>query len=78
MKGKYYLPPESQSNSDLIHDVMVGKKRVSIYNKLYWLDIKMNDVVMTHSPHFKGLRVFKLSNSQAALRHRFVPSRVKR
>ena len=40
MKGKYYLPPESQSNSDFIHDVMVGKKRESIYNKLYWLGIK--------------------------------------
>ena len=35
MKGKYYLPPESQSNSDFIHDVMVGKKRVSIDSKLH-------------------------------------------
>ena len=29
MKGKFYLPPESQTNSDFIHDIMVGKKKVS-------------------------------------------------
>ena len=28
-KGKYYLPPESQTNSDFIYDIMVGKKKVS-------------------------------------------------
>ena len=27
-KGKYYLPPESLTNSDFIHDIMVGKKKV--------------------------------------------------
>ena len=29
MKGHYYLPPEVQWSSDFIHDIMVGKKRVS-------------------------------------------------
>ena len=28
-KGKYYLPPESQTNSDFVHDIMVGKKKAS-------------------------------------------------
>ena len=26
-KGKFYLPPESQTNSDFVHDIMVGKKK---------------------------------------------------
>ena len=29
MNGKFYLSPESQTNSDFIHDIMVGKKKVS-------------------------------------------------
>ena len=29
MKRKYCLPPESQTNSAYIHDVMNGKKKVS-------------------------------------------------
>ena len=29
MKGKNYLPPESQANTAYIHDVMNGKKKVS-------------------------------------------------
>ena len=29
MKGKYYLPPEDQTTSDFIHDVLVGMKKVS-------------------------------------------------
>ena len=33
MKGKYYLPPESQSSSDFIHDTMLGKKKVSQFIK---------------------------------------------
>ena len=28
-KGKYYLPHESQTNSDFIHDIMVGNEKVS-------------------------------------------------
>ena len=32
MKGNYYLPPEVQCNSDFIHDIMVGKKKVSLIN----------------------------------------------
>ena len=30
LKGKYYLPPEPQANSDFIHDIMVGKKKVRL------------------------------------------------
>ena len=30
MKGKFYLPPESQANSDFIHDIMVGRKKVNL------------------------------------------------
>ena len=60
MKGKFCLPPESQTNSDFIHDIMVGKKRVSIRNVLHWLGVKMHDVVMTHAPHIQGLRVFQI------------------
>ena len=30
LKGKYYLPPEPQTNSDFIHDIMVGKKKVRL------------------------------------------------
>ena len=30
MKGKFYLPPETQTTSDFIHDIMVGKKKVRL------------------------------------------------
>ena len=32
IKGKYYLPPEPQADSDFIHDIMVGRKKVRIDN----------------------------------------------
>ena len=30
MKGKYYLPPESQANLACIHDVVNGKRKLAI------------------------------------------------
>ena len=28
IKGKYYMPPQSQATSDFIHDIMVGRKLI--------------------------------------------------
>ena len=58
VKGKYYLPPESQANSTYIHDVMNGKKKVSFINEIKFLKIlKQKDVIMDHVPHVDGLMV---------------------
>ena len=61
MKGKYYLPSESQTNSTYIHDVMKSKKKLSFINKILLLKIlKQKDVIMDHVPHINGLRVHQL------------------
>ena len=28
-RGKYYMPPKSQTASDFMYDVLIGKKRMS-------------------------------------------------
>ena len=79
MKGKFYLPPESQTNSDFIHDIMVGKIRVSIRNVLHWLGVKnawcYNDPRSSHTrlESFSGYQ-----HGQEALKDRSIPSGVKR
>ena len=43
-KGKYYLPPKSQTNSDFKHDIMVGKKKVSC-TEINLIGIEANTVI---------------------------------
>ena len=59
VNGKLYLPPEAQTNSEFVHDIMVGKKKASISILIYQV-LKNKDVVIAHVPHIKGLRVHQL------------------
>ena len=65
VKGKYYLPPESQANSTYIHDVMNGKKKVSFMDEIKLLKVlKKKDVIMAYVPHVDGLRVHQILDEE--------------
>ena len=52
LKGKYYLPQESQANAIYINDVMNGKKRVNVIINIMCLSfLKQKNVIIAHVPY---------------------------